>query len=110
MNSRIESVDILRGLTVVAMILVNTPGTWAHIYPPLLHADWHGYTPTDLIFPFFLFLLTLIYYIPIDGFQEALMSLMQDTLPPKTYGAVEPILDDIIKNQNKGLLLSLIHI
>ena len=56
------------------------------------------------IFPFFLFLLTLIYYIPIDGFQEALMSLMQDTLPPKTYGAVEPILDDIIKNQNKGLL------
>jgi predicted acyltransferase len=56
MNSRIESVDILRGLTVVAMILVNTPGTWAHIYPPLLHADWHGYTPTDLIFPFFLFI------------------------------------------------------
>jgi membrane protein len=56
------------------------------------------------IFPFFLFLLTLIYYIPIDGFQEALMSLMQDTLPPKTYGAVEPILDDIVKNQNKGLL------
>jgi len=56
MNTRIESVDILRGLTIVAMILVNTPGTWAHIYPPLLHADWHGYTPTDLIFPFFLFI------------------------------------------------------
>ncbi|WP_347173545.1 acyltransferase family protein [Polaribacter uvawellassae] len=56
MNARIESVDILRGLTIVAMILVNTPGTWAHIYPPLLHAEWHGYTPTDLIFPFFLFI------------------------------------------------------
>jgi len=56
MNTRVESVDILRGLTIVAMILVNTPGTWAHVYPPLLHADWHGYTPTDLIFPFFLFI------------------------------------------------------
>ena len=56
MNTRIESVDLLRGLTIVAMILVNTPGTWAHVYPPLLHAEWHGYTPTDLIFPFFLFI------------------------------------------------------
>lgn len=56
MNARVESVDILRGLTIVAMILVNTPGTWSHVYPPLLHANWHGYTPTDLIFPFFLFI------------------------------------------------------
>ena len=56
------------------------------------------------IFPFLLFLLTLIYHIPVDGFQEALMTLIQETLPPKTFGAVEPILDDIIKNQNKGLL------
>ena len=56
MNLRIESVDVLRGLTIVAMILVNTPGTWSHVYSPLLHANWHGYTPTDLIFPFFLFI------------------------------------------------------
>lgn len=56
MNSRVESVDILRGFTIVAMILVNNPGTWSNIYPPLLHAQWHGYTPTDLIFPFFLFI------------------------------------------------------
>ncbi len=55
-SKRIASVDVLRGLTIVAMILVNTPGTWSHVYPPLLHADWHGYTPTDLIFPFFLFI------------------------------------------------------
>jgi predicted acyltransferase len=40
---------------VAAMILVNTPGSWAHVYPPLLHANWHGLTPTDLVFPFFLF-------------------------------------------------------
>ncbi|SFZ90359.1 Predicted acyltransferase [Flaviramulus basaltis] len=56
MNKRIEAVDILRGLTILAMILVNTPGTWSHVYPPLLHAKWHGLTPTDLIFPFFLFI------------------------------------------------------
>ena len=55
-SQRIESVDILRGITIVAMILVNNPGTWSHVYPPLLHAEWHGYTPTDLIFPFFLFI------------------------------------------------------
>jgi predicted acyltransferase len=56
MNKRIESVDIFRGLTIALMILVNTPGTWSAVYPPFLHADWHGYTPTDLVFPFFLFI------------------------------------------------------
>ncbi|WP_299549318.1 heparan-alpha-glucosaminide N-acetyltransferase domain-containing protein [Seonamhaeicola sp.] len=56
MKKRIESVDILRGFTIVAMILVNTPGTWSQVYAPLLHAEWHGLTPTDLIFPFFLFI------------------------------------------------------
>jgi membrane protein len=56
------------------------------------------------IFPFLLFLLTLIHYIPIDGFQEALMLLITEKLPPKTLGAVQPILDDIIENQNNGLL------
>ena len=59
---RIESVDILRGFTIVAMILVNTPGTWSHVYSPLLHADWHGLTPTDLIFPFFLFIVGISIY------------------------------------------------
>jgi predicted acyltransferase len=63
MSARIESVDILRGFTILAMILVNTPGTWSHIYAPLGHAEWHGLTPTDLIFPFFLFIVGIsIYY------------------------------------------------
>ncbi len=53
---RLQSVDTLRGLTIIAMILVNNPGTWSSVYPPLLHAKWHGLTPTDLIFPFFLFI------------------------------------------------------
>ncbi len=50
------SLDVFRGLTIAAMILVNNPGTWAHIYWPLEHAAWNGWTPTDLIFPFFLFI------------------------------------------------------
>jgi predicted acyltransferase len=53
--SRFASVDALRGMTVAAMLLVNTPGDWSHVYAPLLHAEWHGCTPTDLVFPFFLF-------------------------------------------------------
>ena len=56
MKNRILSVDIFRGMTIVLMILVNTPGTWSNVYAPLLHAEWHGYTPTDLVFPFFLFI------------------------------------------------------
>jgi hypothetical protein len=52
----LASVDALRGTTVAAMLLVNNPGDWGHVYAPLLHAHWHGCTPTDLIFPFFLFI------------------------------------------------------
>jgi predicted acyltransferase len=53
---RLLSLDVFRGITIAAMLLVNNPGTWAAVYPPLLHAEWHGWTPTDLIFPFFLFI------------------------------------------------------
>ncbi len=55
-TNRIKSVDILRGITIAAMMLVNNPGTWSSVYGPLKHAPWHGYTPTDLVFPFFLFI------------------------------------------------------
>jgi predicted acyltransferase len=54
--NRLYSLDVFRGITVAAMILVNNPGSWDSVYPPLLHAHWHGCTPTDLIFPFFLFI------------------------------------------------------
>lgn len=53
---RLQSLDAFRGLTIATMILVNTPGSWSYLYPPLAHADWHGCTPTDLVFPFFLFI------------------------------------------------------
>lgn len=54
-RTRLLSLDVFRGLTVAAMILVNNPGDWGHIYAPLEHSEWNGCTPTDLIFPFFLF-------------------------------------------------------
>jgi predicted acyltransferase len=53
--ARLLAVDALRGLTVAAMVLVNNPGTWSAVYAPLQHAAWHGWTPTDMVFPFFLF-------------------------------------------------------
>lgn len=55
MNQRYYSLDVFRGATVALMILVNNPGSWGHIFGPLKHAPWHGATPTDLVFPFFLF-------------------------------------------------------
>jgi predicted acyltransferase len=53
---RMVSLDVFRGATIAAMILVNDPGSWSHVYAPLDHAEWNGWTPTDLIFPFFLFI------------------------------------------------------
>jgi len=54
-QQRYYSLDVFRGATVALMILVNNPGSWGHIFSPLAHASWHGCTPTDLVFPFFLF-------------------------------------------------------
>jgi len=56
-KKRLVALDVFRGITIATMILVNTPGSWAHVYPPLLHSKWAGCTPTDLVFPFFLFII-----------------------------------------------------
>ena len=56
MKGRLLSIDVLRGMTIFFMIVVNDPGSWNHVYAPLRHAKWHGCTPTDLVFPFFLFI------------------------------------------------------
>lgn len=55
-SDRLLSLDVMRGATIMGMILVNNPGSWSHLYWPLAHAPWHGWTPTDLIFPFFVFM------------------------------------------------------
>ncbi|MFQ5709482.1 MAG: acyltransferase family protein [bacterium] len=56
-SERLTSLDAFRGIAIAGMILVNNPGSWSHIYAPLEHAEWHGWTLTDLIFPFFLFII-----------------------------------------------------
>ena len=56
-KDRLLSLDILRGITIAGMILVNNPGSWSSVYSPLQHAQWHGLTPTDLVFPFFMFIM-----------------------------------------------------
>ncbi len=68
--ARLLSLDVFRGLTVAAMILVNNPGSWSHIYAPLRHAEWHGCTPTDLIFPFFLFIVGVSISFALDSKKE----------------------------------------
>ncbi|CAM4118276.1 acyltransferase family protein [Flavobacterium weaverense] len=56
-KERLISLDVFRGFTILLMTIVNNPGSWASIYPPLKHAEWHGCTPTDLVFPFFIFIM-----------------------------------------------------
>jgi len=62
-NPRLLSLDAFRGLTIAGMLLVNDPGSWSQIYAPLEHAEWHGWTPTDLVFPFFLFIVGITTYL-----------------------------------------------
>ena len=67
--SRLLALDILRGITIAGMILVNNPGSWSHIYPPLEHASWDGLTPTDLVFPFFMFIMGISTYFSLRKFE-----------------------------------------
>ena len=69
-RERLVSLDVFRGLTVAGMLLVNDPGTWSAIYPPLRHAEWHGWTPTDLIFPFFLFIVGITTHLSLAARRE----------------------------------------
>ena len=55
LSQRFLALDVFRGMTICFMIIVNTPGNYATTFSPLLHAQWHGFTPTDLVFPSFLF-------------------------------------------------------
>jgi len=66
-RERLLSLDVFRGMTVAGMLLVNDPGTWEAIYPPLEHATWNGWTPTDLVFPFFLFIAGITTYLSLTA-------------------------------------------
>src|SRR2546423_7128049 len=66
-RERLISLDVFRGITVAGMLLVNDPGTWSAIFPPLEHAEWNGWTPTDLIFPFFLFIVGITTHLSLSA-------------------------------------------
>jgi len=76
---RLLALDILRGITIAGMILVNNPGSWGHIYAPLAHAPWHGLTPTDLVFPFFMFIMGVSTYMSLRkyGFSMSRAALVK---------------------------------
>lgn len=65
-KSRILAIDVLRGITIAGMIMVNNPGSWSSVYAPLVHVGWNGLTPTDLVFPFFMFIMGISMYITLS--------------------------------------------
>lgn len=73
-KQRFLALDVMRGLTLALMILVNTPGSWEFVYSPLLHADWHGITPTDFVFPFFLFMVGSALVFSTKGLRQLTLS------------------------------------
>jgi predicted acyltransferase len=73
-STRLVSLDIFRGMTIAFMIIVNTPGSWKYVYLPLKHAEWHGCTPTDLVFPFFLFIVGVSTYYSLKKFGNEINS------------------------------------
>lgn len=86
-SKRLLSLDVFRGLTIAGMILVNTPGTWQYVYPPLQHAEWHGCTPTDWVFPFFLFIMGVAVPLALgkriargDDRQQIMLKILRRTL------------------------------
>lgn len=84
-SGRLLSLDVLRGITIAGMILVNNPGSWSQLYAPLGHADWHGLTPTDLVFPFFMFIMGISTYISLRKYnfefsKDALLKILKRTI------------------------------
>ncbi len=77
-HKRLISLDAFRGFTIIGMVIVNDPASWSHVYPPLRHAAWHGLTPTDLVFPFFLFIMGV-------SITLAFTRRLHQGLPPKAF-------------------------
>lgn len=78
-GERYVALDVLRGITIAGMILVNNPGSWGSIFPPLRHATWHGATPTDLVFPFFLCIVGAAFYFSLTKREARLVELTEPT-------------------------------
>ncbi|EAW34617.1 acyltransferase family protein [Lyngbya sp. PCC 8106] len=81
---RLTSLDVFRGIAIASMILVNNPGSWNHVYPLLKHAEWHGYTPTDLVFPSFLFIVGVAMTFSMSKYLPENRNL-EENISPKIY-------------------------
>lgn len=84
-GKRLLALDILRGITIAGMIMVNNPGKWSYIYAPLGHAKWNGLTPTDLVFPFFMFIMGISTYISLKKYNfefshQAALKILKRTI------------------------------
>lgn len=71
-QQRLVALDVLRGMTIAGIILVNTPGSWEYVWTPLRHAEWNGLTPTDRVFPSFMFVMGMAMYISLRKFNFTL--------------------------------------
>ena len=69
-NNRLLALDVIRGITIAGMILVNNPGSWQSVYAPLQHARWHGLPPTDLVYPFFMFIMGVAIHFSLRKFNK----------------------------------------
>ena len=85
MQNRILSIDIFRGITIAFMIIVNSPGSWSYVYAPLRHAEWHGCTPTDLVFPFFIFAVGLSMAFSMSNIQKKTNSQWLSKILKRTF-------------------------
>lgn len=84
-SERLLSLDVMRGITIAGMILVNDPGSWKYVYTPLRHAAWNGLTPTDLVFPFFMFIMGVSMYFSLQKYdfrlsQESVAKVLKRTV------------------------------
>lgn len=98
-SGRLGSIDALRGITVAAMLLVNNPGDWSAVFAPLRHSEWHGCTPTDLVFPFFLFLV---------GVSMAFSVMPRAVAPAARPALARGVLERALRIAVAGVLLHLL--
>ena len=87
-KNRIQALDIMRGITIAGMIMVNNPGSWSTIYAPLRHASWCGLTPTDLVFPFFMFIMGITTFLSLQRYDFKPTATVLKKIITRTLGII----------------------
>ncbi len=111
---RYLSIDFYRGLTIALMLIVNTPGTWSHVYAPLLHADWHGCTPTDLVFPSFMFIIGVSMWFSFEKYGRRLngalgLKILRRTLILFALGLLLAKFPNFLENWDKVRIMGVLQ-